>query len=312
VQLACPDLDLRPFPYDTQILPIRLKARNHKSSHRGAGGFDSPVTLVGPEGATGAGPMDGLRRSGHTFDPRADRLSEWQLHSMMGIRSDPANRFYEIRIVVYRIPAHVLWYVCFPTMMVVSFSLCVYALPIAEVGNRLEITATCLLSLMAFQGTIKDMLPPMPYQTALGVYVVVAFSMLALHGIEHALAYVGTSGSSSEPWRSRPAEFFLGVIEPWDETSPEPVRIECILVYIEVFLLVVVHVLFRWQLTRARRKGEKQREQEAAKLGVSLVEGPLPLIVTSSGLQLPLLRRMEVAESSSDRQSTWSMWSKAT
>merc|ERR1719161_1671280 len=123
----------------------------------------------------------------------------------MGVCSKVPTRFYDLNIIVFRDPWHVMWNVCFPTMMVLCFSLTAYAIPITELNGRLEITSTCLLSMMAFQGTIKEMLPPMPYLTAMGKYVIVVFLFLVAHGIEHATVFVVTSRSDQTRSRSEPS-----------------------------------------------------------------------------------------------------------
>merc|ERR1712113_212207 len=104
-----------------------------------------------------------------------------------------------------------MWNVFFPTMMILLFAFTSYFIPIVEINGRLEITGTCLLSMMAFQGSIKTMLPPMPYLTAMGKYVIAVFVVLVLHGFEHAFFYLLTSGSSARSgktnqstWRSSP------------------------------------------------------------------------------------------------------------
>merc|ERR1712100_475657 len=70
-----------------------------------------------------------------------------------------------LNIVVVRNPNHVVWHVGFPILMILVFSFFVYAMAIADLGGRLEITSTCLLGMMTFQGTVKGMLPPLPYIT---------------------------------------------------------------------------------------------------------------------------------------------------
>lgn len=258
-RLKVPDMDLRAFPFDTQLLPIRLKARNHRGLTDEDSANDFPIVLVGPEGAAGANGMDGLRKSGHTADPRADQLSEWKIHSLMGIRTETADRYYEMQIVILRDPGHVMWNVAFPTMMILLFGFTVYGLPISELGSRLEITGTCLLAMMAFQGTIKEMLPPMPYLTAIGKYVIATFVVLLCHGFEHAFVFLLTSGSTEDPWRTRPADYFFGSVRLWDETSERPVKGESVWVISEFCLLILLHMVFFWYTYRERLRGLELR-----------------------------------------------------
>lgn len=259
ITLMCSELDLRAFPFDTQTLPISLKARNPAQR------------LVGPEGASGVNVADGLRASGHSVTWRADHLSEWSFHSVMGVRQDPADRFYKLNMIVFRDPQHVMWTVCFPTMMILLFSFTAYAIPIAELNGRLEITSTCLLGMMAFQGTVKEMLPPLRYLTSMGMYVIVTFLVLIVHGVEHALAHIMTSDSSLPRDRSKPFDIFFGSVDFWDERSEEFVHREAIWVMIELAVLVLFHAIFFFRLLVKRRQSESERRREAQRPGVSLV-----------------------------------------
>jgi len=260
--LMCDNLDLRTFPFDTQILPIRLKSRR------------PDVALVGPEGFEGSDESEGLRKMGHAIDDHADHLSEWRIHSLMGIRASPQNRFYEIHIVVTRDPDHVLWNVGFPVMIIWLFSFNAYFIPMAEINGRLEITATCLLGMMAFQGSIKDMLPPMPYLTAMGKYIVAVFLMLVAHGAQHAMAYLWTSGTSSNAWRSQPPDVFFEKIRYWDDASKDPVVAEAVWVALEFIGMIIFHVILLWRNYRTRRQGALRRSKEALQDGICLIDGP--------------------------------------
>merc|ERR1711920_168978 len=144
-------------------------------------------------------------------------------------------------------------------------------------GNgRLEITGTCLLSMMAFQGSIKDMLPPMPYLTAMGKYVIAVFVVLVFHGFEHAYVYLFTSGTAHGDWRERCPDFFFGAITYWEESDQEPVQLEAGFVVIELGIVIVSHVFFLWFVLRARRLADDRRQREAQNPGVTLVPGPPP------------------------------------
>jgi len=102
LSLSCNGLDLRAFPFDTQILPIRLKARNQSSLK--ATKMPVGVILVGPEGLNGQDKKHGLRRMGHTVKMQADRLADFKIQSLMGLRSELPDRWYEVRIIVERSP----------------------------------------------------------------------------------------------------------------------------------------------------------------------------------------------------------------
>ncbi|CAJ1389105.1 unnamed protein product, partial [Effrenium voratum] len=172
LSLTCNGLDLRAFPFDTQILPIRLKARNRSQTE------DGDVILVGPEGLNGEHKKQGLRRMGHTVKMQADRLADFKIQSLMGLRTETPDRWYEVRIIVERSPGHAIRNVAMPCLVILTFSFTIYAIPMSELGSRLENTATCLLAMMAFQGVVNDMLPPVSYETALGRYVTAVYIIL--------------------------------------------------------------------------------------------------------------------------------------
>lgn len=270
LSLTCNGLDLRAFPFDTQILPIRLKARKGtlKSTEKDA----SDVILVGPEGLNGHDKKHGLRRMGHTVKMQAERLADFKIQSLMGLRSELPDRWYEVRIIVERSPGHAVRNVAVPCLVILTFSFTIYAIPMSELGSRLENTATCLLAMMAFQGVVNEMLPPVSYETALGRYVTAVYIILMFHGVEHALFSTLTSKSDSIAPRDRPIDIFFGTVECWDANSSYMHGVEAILVCAELVLILFIHVAYVLYLFWLRRKGKAKRLREAQRAGVSLVD----------------------------------------
>lgn len=123
---------------------------------------------------------------------------------------------------------------------------------------------------MAFQGTIKDMLPPMPYLTALGKYIIVVFSTLVLHGIEHAAACTLSIPSSQTRTRLHSADFFFGIVDLFEEESEDPVEWEVAWFYTELTILAIYHVVWYRTLHAGRRRSERERKRAAESPGVSL------------------------------------------
>ncbi|CAK9037409.1 unnamed protein product [Durusdinium trenchii] len=266
LSLTCNGLDLRAFPFDTQILPIRLKARNKSTLH----GEEGPeAILVGPEGDN---KKHGLRRTGHTVKMLADRLADFKIQSLMGLRSELPDRWYEVRIIVERSPGHALRNVATPCLVILIFSFTIYAIPMSELGSRLENTATCLLAMMAFQGVVNEMLPPVSYETALGRYVTAVYIILMFHGVEHALFSTLTSKSDSVAPRDRPIDIFFGAVEFWDAQSDYLNKVEAVLVIAELVLILFIHVAYVLYLFWLRRRGKAKRLREAERPGVSLVD----------------------------------------
>eukprot|EP00438_Fugacium_kawagutii_P023524 Skav207257 [mRNA] locus=scaffold2560:133529:137725:- [translate_table: standard] len=99
LSLTCNGLDLRAFPFDTQILPIRLKAGRRRMGEPRHGLMSNDK-------------KHGLRRMGHTVKMQADRLADFKIQrpaskSLMGLRSELPDRWYEVRIIVERQPGRV-------------------------------------------------------------------------------------------------------------------------------------------------------------------------------------------------------------
>lgn len=270
LSLSCNGLDLRAFPFDTQILPIRLKARNQSSLK--ATKMPVGVILVGPEGLNGQDKKHGLRRMGHTVKMQADRLADFKIQSLMGLRSELPDRWYEVRIIVERSPGHAIRNVATPCLVILIFSFTIYAIPMSELGSRLENTATCLLAMMAFQGVVNEMLPPVSYETALGRYVTAVYIILMFHGVEHALFSTLTSKSDSVAPRDRPIDIFFGTVDYWDANSSYLHGVEAILVVAELVLILFIHVAYVLYLFWLRRRGKAKRLHEAERPGVSLVD----------------------------------------
>eukprot|EP00931_Biecheleriopsis_adriatica_P060698 TRINITY_DN36467_c0_g1_i1.p1 TRINITY_DN36467_c0_g1~~TRINITY_DN36467_c0_g1_i1.p1 ORF type:complete len:641 (+),score=116.20 TRINITY_DN36467_c0_g1_i1:56-1924(+) len=273
VSLTCPELDLRAFPFDTQALPIRLKARAHRSLGKQVGGVttDMPVVLVGPEGRHGTQASDGLRGVGHKVLGQADLLAEFSIQSLMGICSEQPDRWYELKIIVEREPGHAMQNVSFPCFVIMLFSFTVFVIPMSDLGSRLENTATCLLAMMAFQGAIKDMLPPVNYQTALGRYVTAVYLILLVHGFEHAFFFLMTSDEASAGASNKPADFFFGSVKYFDPIDEKVPKVEAVWIVTEFLLVMVLHIVyvvyFRW----LKKKGKEKRLREGQRRGVSLV-----------------------------------------
>lgn len=106
LSLACNGLDLRAFPFDTQVLPIRLKAslllvaflsasKMAEARNRSSLPCEkdtSEVILIGPEGGCmakwswrldsgmhGENSKQGIRRMGHSVKMQADRLADFKI-----------------------------------------------------------------------------------------------------------------------------------------------------------------------------------------------------------------------------------------
>jgi len=158
--------------------------------------------------------------------------------------------------------------------MILMFSFTIFFIPVADLSSRLENTATCLLAMMAFQATVKDMLPAVAYQTALDRYVVCVYSIILFHGIEHALMFFCTAEETSH-WSERSADFFHGLIDYHAIQGEDILAAEAIMVQVEIVILILAHIYYVYHLLALRKIGQDLRLTFSDECnGVSIVKGP--------------------------------------
>eukprot|EP00808_Paulinella_micropora_P024608 g23901.t1 len=81
---------------------------------------------------------------------------------------------------VARLPSAIYWNIVFPLMAMNCFALFAFCLPAGELGDRLGLLVTLLLTVVAFQHLIRDKLPSVPYLTVLDKYTLCSFFFVIL------------------------------------------------------------------------------------------------------------------------------------
>eukprot|EP00656_Telonema_subtile_P014281 TRINITY_DN17299_c0_g1_i1.p1 TRINITY_DN17299_c0_g1~~TRINITY_DN17299_c0_g1_i1.p1 ORF type:complete len:272 (+),score=45.22 TRINITY_DN17299_c0_g1_i1:78-893(+) len=79
-----------------------------------------------------------------------------------------------------------LWNIIFPLTMITSVSLTQFAIDASDVADRLAVTATILLAIVALKFTVSDRLPDIPYLTTLDVYLFACMMFTILVAFEAA------------------------------------------------------------------------------------------------------------------------------
>merc|ERR1712113_959518 len=80
-----------------------------------------------------------------------------------------------------------LWNVVFFMALISGLTLCSFAVEEVDLGERLAIIITLLLTSVAYQSSVFSTLPNVPYLTLLDKYIVTSFVFMTLVTIETAL-----------------------------------------------------------------------------------------------------------------------------
>jgi len=156
-------LDFREFPFDTQVLPIKVESMMWPVSRMALGtaeeftGFDDSFempewTLVDLTTST----SQVLRRQeGQTYD----RL--------------------DFNITIKRQTGYYLWKIMLPMAIIVMLSWVVFWMTQEQLGRRAGISSTGMLTIIAYQFIIAGSLPRFPYLTMMDRFTLIALLAIA-------------------------------------------------------------------------------------------------------------------------------------
>jgi hypothetical protein len=181
--LALSSVNLKCFPFDMQVLPIRLKAARCRSllasppdsvavspscppspKYKRVFLVDS-VTMTQDEGYRRAEPR--LRGRGHFAVPAAgDSLVEFQICSVTGCHPDPERGdVYEVSILVERPLSHYIYDVLIMNLLVGLAACAFWDTASADLSSRMSISLTIILTLAAYTSTRPAPIEKAPYVT---------------------------------------------------------------------------------------------------------------------------------------------------
>jgi hypothetical protein len=157
-------LDLRRFPFDSQVLAIRLQSFLYDVARVRL------VPATRPPGWEHDGTYEELRVTGVTVESREVRLSG---------RDD---RYAEFRahIVVVRNWAFYLWTVFGPVVLIFLIACAVFLVPLEAFADRVSICLTALLACIATHFAISFNLPHVGYLTVIDRLFVFTYAFVAL------------------------------------------------------------------------------------------------------------------------------------
>ncbi len=116
-----------------------------------------------------------------TFTGRRDilNISDWEIQAVKGVIGrkklhafDDFHSFYDFEITVRRITNYYVWKVIFPLCLIVAMSWCVFWIPPAQSDAQIGLSATSMLTLIAFIFATTNMVPELGYSTRLDRFII--------------------------------------------------------------------------------------------------------------------------------------------
>ena len=157
------NFDLRRFPFDSQVLPIQVESFSWND--------DVLLFRVDAEGI-------GARRN---FE-----LAEWAIGTVKGrveriaaSRGDQHFSRFQVDVAIARRPGFYLWKAVLPLLLIVGVSWAVFWIP-EGVGGRIRLSATVLLTIVAYQFAISSDLPKVAYVNLFSAFTTVSFVTVVL------------------------------------------------------------------------------------------------------------------------------------
>ena len=106
-------------------------------------------------------------------------ISDWEIVETRGVisrQSAPARNafvpYYDFLITAHRITGYYLWKVILPLCLIVAMSWCVFWISPELYGPQIGLSATSMLTLIAFIFATTNMLPKLGYFTLLDLFIV--------------------------------------------------------------------------------------------------------------------------------------------
>jgi len=185
-------LDFHEFPFDAQTLELSLKSMTCRTFDQSV---SSELSAKGKEVALAHPVWRG--KKGHMIGEKADYLQEFHILHLaakpytQAVKAKKAKKDgepvvldeYTLEISAKRDSSSVMSNVVFCMFVIDCLTFTAHGIPIADLGDRLGVNLTLLLTTMAFKWYLNDALPNIPYLTVMEKYVVASFSQFLVQGI---------------------------------------------------------------------------------------------------------------------------------
>lgn len=171
------NFDLAMFPFDTQHLEIQIESLAWSEEY-----------MVFHEEEDMIGLSDEFQLPEWEWDAETD-LS-YHIEEVQELRDDAPFSEFVIELSVSRRPDFYLLKVFLPMALIVALSWAVFWMVESDLGDRLGISFTGLLTVVAYQFIIGDTLPHLPYLTFMDALINYSFVIMALTVVENVLVHI--------------------------------------------------------------------------------------------------------------------------
>jgi hypothetical protein len=149
--------ELDHFPFDSQDLSLDLRLNDPKTWDL----YNLTVNAV-------------------QFNRQALELTEWNVHNPVVKRESPKEKFTKVSLKVERFYSFYIQNIVLMMFSLDLLGLSAFAVEIADVGTRVNILLTLILTTVAFKFVLSGSLPKVSYNTAIDYYIIMAYSSLAM------------------------------------------------------------------------------------------------------------------------------------
>eukprot|EP00798_Chlamydomonas_sp_ICE-L_P003976 gene3976-14055_t len=149
--------ELQHFPYDHQELSIDLRLNDSNTWDK----FDMLVSSV-------------------QFHREALTLTEWTLHEPVVERGTPANKSSTVRLQVKRLAFFYVVNIVGIMSGLNILGLLAYTMPIGDIGDRINVLLTLILTSVAFKFVLASSLPKVPYNTLIDYFMLLCMFNLGV------------------------------------------------------------------------------------------------------------------------------------
>jgi hypothetical protein len=192
-------LNLKKFPFDKQTLKIKFLSRWH--------GPESiqPVWMVDRSGY-----MDTFSITGWKFEGMTVRAGSEPIRAIGSYSREVSS--IEVDLKLDRISSFYVWKVIFPLALIVFMAWSVFWIDPTELAGQLGISSASVITMIAFQLSLSDLLPKISYLTRIDFYVM-GTSGLVFMALGEAILTARLAGND-KPDLSRKIDRFMIIAYP--------------------------------------------------------------------------------------------------
>jgi hypothetical protein len=166
--------DLSHFPFDSQLLEVEIESLAWSEQYLM---FHREADMIG-------------------FSDNFE-LAEWhstgvetEIREVREIRDRHPYSEFVMLIRVERLSGFYIWRLFMPMIVIVALSWSVFWMHPEDLSNRLMVSFTGILTVVAYQFTISSSLPRIPYMTFMDTVITFSFFMMALTIVENLLVFI--------------------------------------------------------------------------------------------------------------------------